>query len=381
MTLGLQWLSVLFLAGSALLFTVWRSKFMLVSRYFCDPVDGGAPPGECYWYTKPWSRAQVGLHLHLWSVFPGGVLAILQFIPSIRCLFPHIHRSLGYICWSLGLVAAISSLLISDHAFGGAISTQASCMVLSSIVAVGTLKAYLSIKALRLDEHRAWMIRIWVNMGSILTMRMFLVPIAILISLLQRIGAPGANYYGMVELSCEQLFYVFHSGKQFKGMVNKANFFDIYGTSCLSNLAVLNNPSALPKASAISLTDAYNSFTPGAKVCVAADILARRRDLTVAALDVAFGPAFALAILLHIVLVERYLRNDTTEADRLRKLGELKRRAREKELEIGEINDTLDDYKTQNGSQEKRSGNSGTKGLRVEVREVQEQTAAILSGH
>ena len=254
-------------------------------------------------------------------------------------------------------------------------------MVLSSIVTVGTLKAYLSVKSHRLDEHRAWMIRIWVNMGSILTMRVFLIPIAVLISLLQKIGAPGANYYGMIELSCEQLFYIFHSGKQFKAMASKANFFDLYGTSCLSNLAVLNNPSALLKASSISLADAYDSFIPGAKVSIAADILARRRDLSVAALDVAFGPAFALAILLHIVLVERYLRNDTTEADRLRKLGELKRRAREKELEIGEVSDTLEDHRTQNDSKEKGSESFRAKDLRVEVREVQEETAARLNGN
>ena len=347
---------------------------MLVGRYFCDPFSGGAAAGECYWYTRRWTKEQLGIYLHLWSVFPGGTLAVLQFIPSIRDRFPKFHRFAGYVCWFLGMTAAISSLMLAQNAFGGTRATHASCLSLALITVIGHLKAYRAIKAFRLDEHRAWMIRTWVNMGSIITIRMLIIPIAKLISLIRISGIPGTGHYTTMELPCEQIFYMLNTGKEVGNMKRKPNFFDVYGASCAPNNTLQFN---FPDGSIAGLDEGYKSIIPGAKASVDANILAGRTDLSMAAIHISFGISFALAILLHVVFVEWYLWNDNGEAERLQKLGDIKRRARERETERTMMTDTIKASTARKDCMAEQIEDYKEKSLRVKVREVKEDQEGI----
>lgn len=256
-----------------------------------DVPNGWAPraaPGEWYWYKR--GHYRIGITLHLCSVVPAGLLVVWQFIPAIRHRAILFHRINGYAIITLITIANVSALMIMRHAFGGDLSTQSGVCLLATMTTVGMVLAWLNIKKLQIEQHRAWMLRTWIYLGSIITTRLILIISA-------QIVTSVGSYHCL--MTCGELF----------DMQDRIYVLDRY-PSCA----------------------AVNTSIPTVQDTVSVPVLARfgeNIEEIGASLRLPFGMALWLAIFIHVVAVEVYLSLTPREAERLRKVSY------ERQLEAG----------------------------------------------
>ena len=65
------------------------------------------------------------------------------------------------------LIINTAALIIAGRAFGGTLATQFAVINLAISTAVSTIKGYLSIRNLRIDQHRSWMLRTWAYASAV----------------------------------------------------------------------------------------------------------------------------------------------------------------------------------------------------------------------
>jgi len=78
-----------------------------------------------------------------------------QFIPVIRRKFVIFHRINGYIILILTFTGNVGALMIARKAFGGSLETQAGIGTLVILTTISIVMAYVNIKRLQIDQHRA----------------------------------------------------------------------------------------------------------------------------------------------------------------------------------------------------------------------------------
>lgn len=233
-----------------------------------------AAPGEWFWFSR--SYYKIGLLIHLGCIFPAALLAIVQFTPIVRHKLRMVHRINGYVVILLLLTSNIGALMIARRAFGGSLDTQAGVGVLAISTTVSAIMAYVNIKRLHIDAHRAWMLRTWFYAASIITLRIVMIISALIISKL------GGHYE---VIRCEQLAFTTSAADASKY------------PACVADM---NGGVAVVKA---DLSTAQNGMEAGV------------------ALEVSFGMALWIALTLHAVGVEIYLGCTTQESERLKKVS------------------------------------------------------------
>ncbi len=150
-------------AGALMGFTLARLQYLSVFGVFCGPgfnASNRAAPGECFYYLKP-DFEKVGIVMHLGTVLPSAFLVCFQFVPAIRHKVIIFHRINGYIILLLSLFSTAGALMIARHAFDGTQSSQVLIGFLAIIFIGSLIMAYINIKRLQIEEHRAWMLRAW----------------------------------------------------------------------------------------------------------------------------------------------------------------------------------------------------------------------------
>lgn len=149
-------------AGALFGFSLARIQYLDFYGKFCN-TDGsasGAAPGECFYYLKQ-QRYRIGIILHLAGILPAGLLACVQFVPVVRHKFILFHRVNGYVVIVLSLIGIAGAYMIANMAFGGSLTVQTG-IGFAGIAFVGSLvMAYINIKRLQIEQHRAWMLRAW----------------------------------------------------------------------------------------------------------------------------------------------------------------------------------------------------------------------------
>ncbi|EMC91919.1 hypothetical protein BAUCODRAFT_57336, partial [Baudoinia panamericana UAMH 10762] len=259
-------------AGALLGFSLSKLPIMNVNGVFSKQ----AAPGEWFWYSKKFYN--IFIHIHLICIIPGSIFAVVQFIPIIRYKLLLLHRMNGYLVSLLLVAANIGALGIARHAFGGSISTQTAVGVLAIGTTTSLFLAIYNIKRLQIDQHRAWMLRTWFWAGSIITVRMIMIIIATVIS-------QTSNYFTYYTvMRCEQISFT--AGEHIASTYQ----------SCKAN------PTGLAIVRA-NLSDPANALEAAA------------------ALQLGFDTAMWLAIVLHVVGIELYLRLTPAETERLRKVS------------------------------------------------------------
>ena len=152
----------LFFGGALMGFTLARFMFIDIDNTFCgagfSPTKR-ASPGECYYYRFGLYRA--GMLLHLACFLPAAFLVVFQFVPAIRHKCILVHRINGYIILLLSIAGTVGALIITRRAFGGGLDTQTGFGMIAVMFLVSLLIAYINIKRLRIEQHRAWMLRAW----------------------------------------------------------------------------------------------------------------------------------------------------------------------------------------------------------------------------
>lgn len=265
------------MAGAMLGFSLARLQYLDVAGIFAKD----AAPGEWYWYRQGIRR--VGITIHLASILPAGCLMVWQFIPTIRHHAILFHRVNGYIIIVLVFLGNIGALMIARHAFGGYLSTQSAVGMLVIMTTMGITLAYYNIKRLQIDQHRAWMLRSMIYLGTIITTRFIMVISAVIIS---QIG----SYYS--PMTCGEVAYI----------VGQGNYLNTTYPQCTH----LN----------LNSTAADHII-----VAVHADFTASTPDQIGASMRLSFGMALWLSIFLHTVGVEIYLALTPRESQRLREVS------------------------------------------------------------
>lgn len=232
------------------------------------------------------SRYRIGITLHLACILPAAILVILQFVPAIRHEALLYHRIAGYVIILLALLSIAGAIMIAHRAFGGSLTTQAGVGLLGFGSVTGLVNSYYNIKKLQIDQHRAWMLRVWFWMGSIITLRLVQILATLIMTILPQ------QFYQT--LSCSELL-------------------SIYNPSNPSSPSTTSTVYALYPACAPSGAN----YTVDGNVVVKANFNGGPENIGTA-LALSFPMALWIALVMHAVGVEIYLRLTPREAERLR---------------------------------------------------------------
>ncbi|KAK4107926.1 hypothetical protein N656DRAFT_784686 [Canariomyces notabilis] len=260
-------------AGALMGFTLARLQYLDYYGIFCG--DPGV--GECYFYTR--GIAEIGLLMHLATILPAGFLVVFQFVPAIRHKFILIHRLNGYVILALSLVGTVGAFMSMRNAFGGGLDTQLGLGLMGIMFVVSLALGYINIKRLQLEQHRAWMLRGWFYASSIITLRIIMIIMATIIS-------ETGGYWAVRQ--CAQVNYT----------LGEASTRELY-----PDCEAFYSGEDPYKPTLIKATMNSSAMTAGAT------------------LGLSFGPATWLALFLHAVGVEVYLRLTPFEHDRLRNVS------------------------------------------------------------
>ena len=218
------------------------------------------------------------------------------------------------------------------------------------------------------------MLRTWGIMGSIVTMRPAMGIIATGVTLARKYGVPGEGWYGTVELPCETVHFMLNEGWDIGDVRSKVDFWSSYGAVCAPGLVGLLEPASILNGSMSSPVGAIKTLAHGQKVKIVADLFSKRIELFTAALDLSAGPAILVAMFAHAVAVEVYLSWTREEEERLRKVGDAKKRASEKVVERLKL--TADNDRGSKSAELLNDLQKGRKDLEEKQRELSKKALA-----
>jgi uncharacterized membrane protein len=95
-------------------------------------------------------------------MFPGLVFVVLgpfQFVQALRARRPRIHRRIGYVVLTSGLVTGVSALAMSTQMAIGGATERAATALFGVLFLVALARAFVSIRRRQVALHREWMIR------------------------------------------------------------------------------------------------------------------------------------------------------------------------------------------------------------------------------
>ncbi|KAF8606936.1 hypothetical protein BDV93DRAFT_505811 [Ceratobasidium sp. AG-I] len=261
--------------------------FFLVRIQFTFPggLSKNLDPSEYFQFRIP--RNKLFLWLHLVSVLPAALLAVLQFVPRIRARAMGFHRTAGKVINILTFISTITAWGIAHVSFGGDLTVRTGTYVLGIMTLWSTVASWKAIRRLQIDEHRAWLIRAWGYQMCIVTMRAIM-PVSLI-----GIHLTGGFFHS---ISCQEIEYL---------VDNTA----LYARDYPQCQAGWPGPSVTHMAVEAKL-DLDN------KVAIAA------------ALKQTFGMSIWVALWIHAVGVEYYLHRTRDESARLRELSTKRQNAR-----------------------------------------------------
>lgn len=249
------------------------------------------PTGD--WEYQSHGRGRIGILLHLAAVIPIGFLLPWQFLPIIRYKFIIFHRLNGYLLILLLFVCDTGAILVGPGALGGTIETRLLIGVLTISTVGSAVLAYINIKRLQIDQHRAWMLRCWAYAFNIISLRL------IQLAALEIVSRMKIFYASMECRTIDSALSIVQPGLA-------ALFYPQCAESLDAHVAVL--------------ADAHPETTPEG---------IPRLDKIAAASQVTFAMSGVMALLLHAFAVEVYLHLTQHEANRL------KRVSRERQIQRG----------------------------------------------
>jgi|SRR3569833_269364 len=148
-------------AGAMMGFVLGRREYLNFYGIFCGPGSSPvshAAPGECYYYLGP-SHGGAGIIMHLGTIISAVILVCFQFVPGIRHKAILAYRINGYVILVFSLVSTAGVFKLLRHAFGCTLATQYNMRYLAVVFLGSLVMAYINVKRLQVEEHRAWMLR------------------------------------------------------------------------------------------------------------------------------------------------------------------------------------------------------------------------------
>ena len=101
----------------------------------------------------------VGVYLHVFAAAIALILGPFQFSPHLRRTHRAVHRWVGRVYLSVGvLIGGLSGLYIAQFAFGGPVAKLGFAALAVCWLYTG-LRAFLAIRGRAIDAHQKWMVR------------------------------------------------------------------------------------------------------------------------------------------------------------------------------------------------------------------------------
>jgi len=146
--------------------------FCLGRTMMMDPnnVQNLTIPGEWFWYRQ--TPFKPCILIHIYSLIPGGILVVLQFIPAIRRRAVIVHRINGYVSLTLISAGTVGGSIVARRAFGGELNAQSGFYILSSLIILCAGLGIYNRKETR--KHRKWMLRTVSFVGVPITTRLIM---------------------------------------------------------------------------------------------------------------------------------------------------------------------------------------------------------------
>lgn len=280
----------LFIIFVGALFGFALSRFMYLNingKFITSTI-----PGDAVRYLRGVKRA--GIIIHLACILPAAFLVCFQFVPVIRHKVILFHRLNGYVIILLFLTANAGAYILVPTTAGGHPATQAGVGLLATATTISIILAYINIKRLRIDLHRAWMLRTWAWAASIISLRL--------------IALAGQDYL--------------------KKHLDSVKYYDVQNCESIwSQYALFGVDVTNPRANPVPMI--YPQCTsPNASVHVPvrADPSGQGPENFTASMSLLFGMSLWLAWAIHAALVEIYLWVTPKETERLRNVS-MERRA------------------------------------------------------
>ena len=190
--------------------------------------------------------------------------------------------------------------MICAHAFGGSFATQTFVGATSIMTIFSMFMAYVNIKRLQIDQHRAWMIRTWFYLGTIITLRLVM-----FIGVLIIAQWPRRQQY--TALSCGELAYM-----ELSSNVNQSALWSVF-PAC--------NPSTPGFNNFTMVKGVYGSYAAAVNIANGGAVAVGAAAETAVAMGQLFGPAGWIAFFMHLVGVEIYLKLTPKENERLKQVS------------------------------------------------------------
>lgn len=248
-------------------------------------VGKTALPDLCYWVTH-FTRYKVGILLHIAAVLPACIFGILQFVPIIRHKFLLYHRITGYIVFLLLTVSNVGYLLIADIAEGGDLPTRTFLGFLAIVLTLMMGMSIYNVRRLQIEQHRNWNLRIFIYTGFVITQRLLQVIIPLVLTTWMQIDRQPA-------MPCAEILWLYDGN--------------------ITMLAA-NYPACEPQNIDTFASNGYVLVNPK----LGQDVPSTDRARDAAAFNVAFSTAGFLALVLHAIAAELYIKLTPKTAEDLR---------------------------------------------------------------
>ncbi|KAG9078463.1 hypothetical protein FS749_009510 [Ceratobasidium sp. UAMH 11750] len=229
-------------------------------------------PGEGYWYSKPVWKPNV--MVHIWTSLPASFFSVFCFLPITYNRWPRFHGYLGYAVSLLQVVACVCGAVAGRHAQGGDLNVQSAVYMLGSAsggaVVMGCYEAWRG----DIAAHREWMLRGWFYNGTFVTTRVTALLSAQVITAID-------TYFSLWR--CSEVGYVLENA------ATLAQDYPLCGTS---------DGRARPDDTYVAVHSSWNEGRLGKG----------------SASRASFGMALWVAMILHFLGIEFYLRMTTNES-------------------------------------------------------------------
>lgn len=267
-------------AGAALGFCASRAMYL----------DFDGKYKNTKWVTGDWEfqqsgRWRVGMLMHLACVVPIGFLLPWQFLPVIRRKAILFHRLNGYLLMTLLVVGNVGGLMICDKSLGGSLDVRMMIGYLAIVTTGSLIMAYINIKRLQIDQHRAWMLRAWFYAFIPITQRLIQLAMVDIITEKHQLYVPMACH------TVEHILSLIQPGLS-----------TMFYPQCEGN----------PDMKVAVLGNAHPQPTP--------EGIPRLHEIG-ASIHLTFSSTIVLSFLIHAFGVEVYLRLTQAEANRLKRVS------------------------------------------------------------
>ncbi|KAG9125741.1 hypothetical protein FRC07_006400 [Ceratobasidium sp. 392] len=265
---------------------LWTSFTILMTLVFVARIPWLLPnglelnqsPGEYYHFRVPLNKAL--LWTHLACVLPAGLLAATQFVPRVRARAMKFHRNAGKVVNLLTFVSTVAGWGVAHVSFGGDFVTRSSIYCLGVMTLWAVVKSWIAIRRLRIDAHRAWIIRAWSYQTSVLIARLVMVVLVVYLSVAR------GHYY---TLTCDEVAHLLNNQQLYARDYPQCQP-EWHGPQ-VKSISIEANPG---DDTELGMTAAFRSV---------------------------FGPSIWISIWIHAIVTEYYLFKSRDESNRLRELS------------------------------------------------------------